>query len=702
MIGIILANIGLVALIVIGILIYFTQDTEQGQSFVRRISFWFVAAASLINIILSLSVLISGSPLFFNISTVFIKPLLFEIGFKLDTLSASFLLLISIVSVAVTGFAARYMERFLGELKHFYPPYLFLIASVMWCLIVENLFLFFILLQIIIISSYLLLCYNKSREEKLVSEYHYLVSKQLGLILLLIAMLPLVWHIIPLSGAGFSGTCESLSLLSDSSPVPAWIIYLVLAVGALIFLQMWPLRGKGLVESLVSHPMPGILALQIFPPLIGFYILMRLVSFGFQPGSSHYIFGFMAAALGAISCTRGVVTALGKRDLLISSGYILHSYYGFILFMLGVGCVVSVSRSLLFLLLFLCAGMLLFITILSYTMLGVSLGSVQFFIGHLEPSRLGNLRRYLPMTSFCLFYAAITLCGLPPLAGFLPMSLFISGSFEAGAYYPIFGLIGIVIFIFSISIAIYLVKELSLSVFGEAQSSVRKARPKEAEQAKAMLWTQWSLLGVNTVLALFPGLLAMWGFRAILGMIQDRNIPMPFDHLFFGRPFLAVLVKRPTLMGEDVLIGTWIPLAVISILTVITLLTLFLARRFHKSSIEEDLSQNDATFAEISEEIISQSPHPIPMPAGALNKLAYQQKAGGFSIRMPSFFTRLADIDSWLYGPILNRFLRISELLKKFEPGRMESQLSWLLALCLLLAAIILMVNWNIFGFTKW
>lgn len=187
--------------------------------------------------------------------------------------------------------------------------------------------------------------------------------------------------------------------------------------------HVWLPPAHAAAPSHVSAMMSGVLI------KIGIYGLLRLLSL--LPVTPLW-WGLLLVAAGAVSAVLGVAFAIGQHDLKRLLAY--HSVENIGIIVLGLGAAVvgrSAGRAELVVLGL--GGALLHVWNhgLFKGLLFLSAGAVVHATGTRQMDRLGGLLRAMPRTGALFLLAALAICGLPPLNGFVSELFVYLGLFDA-------------------------------------------------------------------------------------------------------------------------------------------------------------------------------------------------------------------------------------------------------------------------------
>lgn len=336
-----------------------------------------------------------------------------------DGLSAFLLALSALVGVVVSLYASLYFGAAGGagaahRQRYFWPLWLALWAGLNALFLSGDVFNLYVTLEIVGFAAVALVALANSRDA-LAAAMRYLLASLFGSLCFLLG--------VALLYGAYSTVDLSLLAARARSDPPTWVALALMTGGLLVKGAVCPLHFW-LPPAHSSAPAPVSALLSALVVKGPFYILLRLWLAAFA------VLDSAAAALllglcGAAALVWGGAMALrqGRLKLLIAYSTVAQLGYLYLVFPLAhddrTGGL-AWSGGLLFLAAHACAKTAMFL----------AAGNVLKAFGHDEIARLAGLGRALPMTSFALALAGVSLMGLPPSGGFLAKWLLLSASIQ--------------------------------------------------------------------------------------------------------------------------------------------------------------------------------------------------------------------------------------------------------------------------------
>ncbi len=419
-----------------------------------------------------------------------------------DPLSQLLILIVSIITLAVTLFALPYMQQYTAQNK-FYSLYLLMIAGMNGVILTGDFFNLFVFLEIASIASYALVAFGVEAEE-LEASFKYLVlgGVSSSIILLGIALLYSV-----------TGTLN----MADMSNV----IHQGISKNLLFFTFALFLMGFGLKSAMVpfhawlpdAHPSaPAPISAMLSGLIIkalGIYCVARIffVIMGIVP-----IIRTVLLVLGGLSMVVGVFLAVGQWDFKRLLAYHSISQMGYVMVGIGLATPLGILGGLFHLLnhavfkslLFLCSG------------------AFEYTTGTRQLKQLGGLMKKMPWTGTSCSIAALSISGVPPFNGFWSKLVIIIALFQAKFYF-----LGAVTVFVSFMTLISFVKVQKYSLFGSLPK-----RLQDIKEVPALMITGMVILAILCI-----GLGVLYPFYGPAVLESARNILLdPNNYLRYALP----------------------------------------------------------------------------------------------------------------------------------------------------------------------
>ncbi len=316
----------------------------------------------------------------------------------IDGLSLTFVLLISGIGALIILYAGGYLKGH-AQQGRFFSFILMFMGSMLGVVVSDSFLMLFIYWELTSITSFLLIGFDHAREASRRAAIQALVVTGGGGLALLAGLI-LVWNITGVS---------TISLLLEYAPAlkasPFFFASLLLILGG-AFTKSAQFPFHFWLPNAMEAPTPVSAYLHSATMVkAGVFLLMRLQpAFGDTPAWETILPVFGGATLIA-----GTVIGLRQTDLKLMLAYTTVASLGLLVMLTGFGTPHALESAVLYLIAHaLFKGALFMVA-----------GAIDHEAGTRDVTRLGGLRRAMPVTFAAAMLAALSMGGLPPLLGFL-------------------------------------------------------------------------------------------------------------------------------------------------------------------------------------------------------------------------------------------------------------------------------------------
>ncbi|ACL67119.1 NADH dehydrogenase (quinone) [Anaeromyxobacter dehalogenans 2CP-1] len=415
----------------------------------------------------------------------------------LDPLSAAFATAIFALGLAASVYGAGYLRpqadrRSMGPFALFFALTL---ASMALVVAARQAVLFLVAWEGMTAASFLLVAHEHEDASVRRAARTYLVASHLGAAFLFALFLVLGREAGSLRFEAFA------ALRAGGAPAALLVLFALVGFGTkagLVPLHVWLPEAHPAAPSHVSALMSGVLV------KMGVYGILRVLTF--LPPAPAWA-GLLLAGVGLVGALAALALALGQRDLKRVLAYSTVENVGIIALAAGLGLVGAAVHAPLVAALGVTAALLhVWNHALMKGLAFLGAGALVHGAGTRDLERMGGLLRRLPVTGGLLVLAAVALCGLPPLNGFVSEWLVYLGLLQGGRGAP--G--GLALAAWLALAALALVGALAAVVFTRLLGTALLGEPRSEEAAHAheagpLLLAPLALLGAgNVALALFP------------------------------------------------------------------------------------------------------------------------------------------------------------------------------------------------------
>lgn len=457
----------------------------------------FAMIGSFLAIILSGGVLATQNALILNYQTSF--PLL-NLAINIDSLSAFFMFIISIVALVSSFYGLSYMQKYaknynLGAFGFFYNLF---IVSLMLVSTASNGLYFLLVWELMSISSYFLVIFENKIKENIKAGLVYLVMTHFGTAFILLSFILLYISTGSLDFSFIREHATNIPLITKN------IVFILALIGfgtkaGIIPLHIWLPMAHPAAPSHVSALMSGV--------MIKTAILMFIRLFLDILPSGQIWWGLVIMIAGAISSFLGILYALSEHDIKKLLAYSSVENMGVIL--IGLGSTITFYAMGVLPLSILAATATLYHTInhaVFKSLLFLGAGSVisQTHTHNIE--EYGGLIKKMPFTAFFFLIGAISISAMPPFNGFASEWLTYQSLFAGILAKSTFIKVSFAIAISSLAFTGGLAAACFVKAF--AITFLAKPRSKQSEQAKESSFTMNISMGVLATLCLALGIFA--------------------------------------------------------------------------------------------------------------------------------------------------------------------------------------------------
>jgi hydrogenase-4 component B len=361
---------------------------------------------------------LSGSP-----DLKFVFPVLGMISFP-DALSAWFLLVINIIFVAGSFYGMGYLKHYSNKEKdlrlHWFlmPVFHFSMIAVCW---VANWFYFLVFWEIMSLSSFMLILFEREKEATLKAALNYFVQMHISILFLMTAVY-FLWN----KTGSLDFSAISAFSASQGTVNTLWLFlffFFGFAIKAgFVPFHTWLPHAHPAAPSHISGIMSGVII------KMGIYGIIRVI---LNIEVNLVIIGWIILLFSIATALYGIMQAIVQQNLKRFLAYSSIENIGIIGLGIGTGTLgFGYSQPLL---IFLGFGGALLHTLnhgVFKSLLFFSAGNVYQATHTLTMDHLGGLGKRMHHTSFFFIFASISACAIPPLNGFISEFLIYAGLFQ--------------------------------------------------------------------------------------------------------------------------------------------------------------------------------------------------------------------------------------------------------------------------------
>ena len=514
-----------------------------------------ILASGIFALVPALKVLLTGETI---AKTIDFNPIFGAVKFSIDPLSAFFIFVIAIMSIASVIYAKGYLKPYFEKGKNLGAHMVFLaglIISMIFVVTCQNALMFLICWEIMSLSSFFLVIFESEKKEVLRAGVKYLVFMHVSVLFIIIAF---ALCAIKAGGLDFS---EFSAVLKNNVHL-ANVVFVLSVIGfgtkaGFVPFHNWLPDAHPAAPSHVSAIMSGVMIKT------GIYGILRVISLIETPSK---LVAYGVLIISVLSALYGVLYAITQHDLKRLLAYHSIENIGIIGIGVGVGMLGLAYHNPAVALLGFTGGIL---HILNHSifkeLLFLSAGSVYTKTHTRNIEMLGGLVKSMPATAVLFLIGSVAICGLPPFNGFVSEFLVYFGMFKGLSINSFFAFI---VMIFAIA-GLALVGTMAILCFTKAFSIIFLGMPRSesAENVKNDVGMSMILpMGFLAALTLLIGLFPQYVFKMLTSSVRvltnssvNATVGEPLTLMqtismvgfaFVG--FICVLVLLKALLGRKI------------------------------------------------------------------------------------------------------------------------------------------------------
>ncbi|WP_416996556.1 proton-conducting transporter membrane subunit [Alistipes dispar] len=344
---------------------------------------------------------------------------------SMDSLSALFVLIVSVGSLAATAYSRGYLARYLplkspAHISLHYTALVVLFYAMLGVVLSDGGYSFLFFWELMTVASFLLILFDAERREVRRAALSYLIMMHIGFVLLVVGFVRL---------EAVTGSAAFGALAEYFRTQPALPLFAVFLAGfgmkaGLFPMHVWLPEAHPAAPSHVSALMSGVMIKT------GVYgILRTTAALGELPALCTA--GYILLAAGILTGLWGVVLAAAQNDVKRLLAYSSIENVGVILIGIGIAALGKASGNQ-FVALAGIAGALLHTANHSFfkPLLFFGAGNILSATHTTSLDSLGGLGRHMPLTALLFLAGTAAICALPPLNGFVSELLIYLGLFD--------------------------------------------------------------------------------------------------------------------------------------------------------------------------------------------------------------------------------------------------------------------------------
>lgn len=403
------------------------------------------------------------------------------IEFRVDHLGAIMALLITALSFLVLVFAKEGLDQHLRVRSGlYYSIYLLFTTGLVGFVQTGDLFNLYVFLEVIALTGYTLIAVGEPQAP--FAAFRYITLGTLGASFYLIGLAYLY---------GLTGTLNFLDMAQRLAPLgyarPVLVALTFILVGFAIKAALFPLHAW-LPDAYTYSPNVTTAFMAAVGTKVGAYAIFRVLFTVYQlDAQTHHlaiteIMGWMAA----IAIVVGSVLAMAQTDLKRMLAYSGVSQIGYVLLGFSLMNPAGITGGVLH--------------IVNHAFMKASLfmvaGAVALRFGHRDIRRFDGLGRSMPFAMAVFTVGALSMVGLPPMAGFFSKWYLVLGAVDAGKWFFV-----VVILVSSLLNAVYFFRVLERVYFRRQEPA-----PADTNAVAPLPLSMTAPLGISAIAIVVLGL----------------------------------------------------------------------------------------------------------------------------------------------------------------------------------------------------
>ncbi len=403
------------------------------------------------------------------------------IEYKIDTLSAFVLIIVTLIGAVVTPYALKSVEKEIGGSREslFYAAFLLCLSGLLGIVVTGDMFNVFVFLEISSLSAYALIALGRDRRA-LTASYQYLIMGSVGATFIVIG----IGMLYAMTGSlNMADLAVLLPELPPNRTIP--VAFAFLSIGVCLKLALFPLH-IWLPNAYAYAPSVVTAFIASTATKVAIYMLLRFffTVFGAE-------FSFLEMQLGAILLPLSLIAifsmslvAIFQTNVKRMLAYSSLAQIGYII--LGISFFSDTG---------LIAGILhLFNHAVIKGSLFMALGCVMYRVNSVELEDMRGLGKKMPITMAAFLVGGFSLIGVPLTVGFVSKWYLIQGAIEKGLW-PV----ALLVLMTSLMAVVYIWRVVESVYFSESYES---QNDDVAEAPLGLLIPTWAL----TLLCLYFGI----------------------------------------------------------------------------------------------------------------------------------------------------------------------------------------------------
>ena len=352
------------------------------------------------------------------------NQILGQIPIRIDGLSAWMILIINFTFITGVLYGTGYLKNYNSPKNIKLHQVLFFILHLSMILVcsIQNFIVFLIIWEIMTVSSFLLIIFEYWNKDTIKAGLNFFIQSHIGVVFIIISF---IWVMSQTRSNDFNAIRIFTAHIPNAVAITLFVLLFIgfgFKAGFVPF-HTWLPYAHPAAPSHISGMMSGIII------KLGIYGILRML---LLINSNYIVIGEIILFVSVVSGLYGVILAIVQHNLKKLLAYHSIENIGIIGIGIGIGTIgLGLKNDFLAVAGF--TGGLLHILnhSLFKSLLFYGAGSVYQQTHTLEIEHLGGLIKRMPQTAGLFLIAALAICGLPPLNGFISEYLIFSGLYSS-------------------------------------------------------------------------------------------------------------------------------------------------------------------------------------------------------------------------------------------------------------------------------
>lgn len=423
------------------------------------------------------------------------------IEYRIDSVNAFVLLIVSAVGAVVLPFAPRSLAKEIPEhrLNLFYTTYLLCLAGLLGIAATGDAFNLFVFLEISSLSSYVLISLGRDRRA-LTAAFQYLIMGTIGATFILIG----VGLLYMMTGTlNMADLAQRLPVVAETRTVAAALAFLTVGISlklALFPLHLWLPNAYAFAPSVVTA------FIAATATKVAVYMLLRFLFtvFGATLSFEAILLPSILLPLSLVAVFSASIVAIFQDNIKRMLAYSSVAQIGYIILGLSFASVTGLTACILH----------LFNHALMKGGLFLALGCVVYQLGSAEIGKFAGLGRRMPWTFAAIVVGGLSLIGVPLTVGFISKWYLVLAALDSGQWW-----VAILILIGSLLAVVYMWRVVEVAFFHPAP----RQGPRRQEAPLSLLIPTWILIGANIFFGINTDLTVGVAQRAALWLLGGAS-----------------------------------------------------------------------------------------------------------------------------------------------------------------------------------